>query len=154
MKPVIPVAIAAVLAFASAGLSAELQASGSVTYVMVASDTVELAGGHTMTSLTQKGVILDSDPASPLNLSAQDCTGTIVSAGEGGATSGAGSCVAVDQDGDAWWLWWTSDGATGDWTAITGTGKYEGLTASGTTAYDANFPDRSVITYSGTVTLK
>ncbi|HEX9906299.1 MAG TPA: hypothetical protein VGA77_15195 [Propylenella sp.] len=155
MRSIFPVAMIAVLASSPAGLAAEMNTSGAVTYVMVSSETAQLPGGRTATTFTQKGMIHDSDPASPLNLSAHDCTGTLVSGGEGAGASGAGYCVAVDKDGDAWWLWWTSDAATGGtWGAIMGTGKYEGITGSGTTTYDAGLPDRSVIAYAGTLTLK
>ena len=133
--------------------AAEMSVGGSVTYTIVPTQPVKLESGTTILTLIQSGIVRADDPASPLHLSAHDCLGTLAFQEEG--AFGAGTCVARDKDGDVWWLWWTSDGRTGGtWEAMSGTGKYEGVTGSGTTTFEANFPDRSAIAYEGTLTLK
>jgi hypothetical protein len=149
-------ASAAILAAMAAtpALAAETKAGGTATYVTVSSDSQKLADGRTLVTLRQDGVIRDNDPQSPLNLSAHDCMGTIAIAADGKSSVGGGSCTATDKDGDIWWLWWTSAGATGAWGAFAGTGKYAGISGGGTITYDANLPDRIAVTYSGTLTMK
>lgn len=141
---------------ATGSFAAEMHPNGVVFYVSpaTAAAPMKLANGLTIVPLHQSGIIRDDDQASPLNFSAHDCGGTLAVEPDG-ATSGAGTCMATDKDGDVWWLVWTSDGKTGGtWQAISGTGKYAGLSGSGTTKFVANFPDRSAISYSGTLTLK
>jgi hypothetical protein len=135
--------------------AADVKVDATMTFVTVSNETSRLSDGRTIMRFHQKGIIRASDANSPFNLSPQDCVGTIVTDKDGKSFQGAGSCDAVDKDGDIWWLWW-SDGAEGSpWGVIRGTGKYEGMTGSGTTVTDVQLADgRSSITVKGTVTLK
>jgi hypothetical protein len=145
------------LAAASLGVAqaAEVKVDATITLVTVSNETSTLNDGRTVMRIHQKGIIRASDPTSPFNLSPQDCFGTLVVAKEGSAFEGAGSCDAIDKDGDIWWLWWSDSKAGSPWSVIRGTGKYEGMTGGGTTVTDVQLPDgRSSITVTGTITLK
>ncbi|WP_224404552.1 hypothetical protein [Afifella sp. IM 167] len=114
-----------------------------------------LSDGSRLVAIAQKGIMQDDDPSSPLHMSSQDCAGTVLVPKTGGEPFGAGSCTASDRDGDIWWLWWTSKGGTGgQWGAIAGTGKYEGLSGGGEVAYTLNLSDRTAIRYTGSLNLK
>lgn len=156
MRPLASVIVPATTVLMSVVVAntSEMRTAGTVYYINTDPvDPVALSNGTTVTVLSQIGIIRDDDPASPLNLSAHDCKGTIVDQGD--RESGAGYCMATDKDGDVWWLSWTSDGRTGgNWQAIAGTGKYEGIEGSGTTTFVVGYPDRSVVSYDGSLTLK
>ena len=115
--------------------AADYKGSGTATMTTVDSDAVTFAGGAVKQRIRLKGVILADDPASPIHLSAQDCGGSIVVGTDGAAVNGGGYCEATDKDGDVWWLSWADyDGNGNTWTILGGTGKYEGMTGSGTVA--------------------
>jgi hypothetical protein len=66
-----------------------------------------------------------------------------------------GVCVAVDKDGDAWWLSYANKGEDRKWNVVSGTGKYAGMTGSGTTKLLATTPDgRTTISWSGAMRMK
>ena len=134
--------------------AAEIKVSGTVTYATTLAEETKLPDGNTTVRVHQKGVIVDKDPASPLNLNGQDCDGmVIVAPDQKGPAPGAGSCDAVDKDGDRWWLWWVEkDGNR--WGVIYGTGKFAGMTGGGTTKTILDSGDRSTITYEGTLNMK
>ena len=136
--------------------AAEVKVSGTVTYANGPSnpgDETKLPDGSTMVRVYQKGVIVDKDPASPLNLNAQDCYGMVIVAADGKSAPGAGGCDAVDKDGDRWWMWWVEKDGN-HWGVTYGTGKFAGMTGGGTTETILNLPDRSTITYEGTLKMK
>jgi hypothetical protein len=135
--------------------AAEVKVDATITFVTVSNETSTLSDGRTIMRIHQKGIIRATDPASPYNLSQQDCFGTIVVAKGGSSFQGAGSCDAIDKDGDIWWLWWSDSASGSPWGVIRGTGKYEGMTGGGTTVTDVQLPDgRSSISVTGTITLK
>jgi hypothetical protein len=133
--------------------AAEIKASGTGTYAITSAEETKLPDGSTMLRFHQKGVLVDKDPTSPFNLNAQDCDGVVIIASDGKSASGAGSCDAVDKDGDRWWLWWVEKEGN-PWGVTYGTGKFAGMTGGGTTKAILNLPDRSTITYEGTVNMK
>ncbi len=66
-----------------------------------------------------------------------------------------GVCVAFDKDGDAWWLSYSNKGDDRKWMVVAGTGKYAGMTGSGTTKLLAVTPDgRMTIGWRGTMDMK
>jgi len=132
----------------------EIAAEGVAIFTNTTNRRSDLANDRTMLTIVQKGILDDRDAKSPLHLSQQDCSGTVYSV-QKNPPYGAGSCVTVDRDGDAWWLSWTSDGEKGgSWTAIDGIGKYKGVAGGGTTRYLLNLKDRTAVEYSGRLTLK
>ena len=61
------------------------------------------------------------------------CVGTFLWAGE--ESSDNGSCVAIDPDGDlVFYVYARKNQEPGTWKSLGGTGKYEGIDASGTNA--------------------
>lgn len=143
-------------AFVSPAAATDYKGSGTATYVVVDSDTVAFAGGAMKQRLRLKGVIVADDPANPINLSAQDCGGSIVVGADGAPVNGAGHCETTDKDGDVWWLSWGDyDGNSNTWTILGGTGKYDGMTGGGKVSVIMQSGDgRSVNRWEGTWTMK
>ena len=124
---------AIVAAAVSPVMSAEFKGSGTVTYVMVDTDTVKFASGSSKQRINMKGVIVADDPSNPIHLSAQDCAGSLVVGPDGAPLDGGGYCEATDKDGEVWWLSWSDANANGNtWAILGGTGKYAGMTGRGT----------------------
>ena len=154
-KVSLPVALAALLLTNAAATAAEMQVSGTLVYVPVSQDATKQSNGSTLIHTALKGVIRSDDEASPLNLSPQDCNGTVLISADGQSQTGGGHCTAIDKDGDAWWLSFLLTGDGSEWTVMGGTGKYEGMTGGGTTTPDAQFADgRDAEHYEGTLTMK
>ncbi len=140
---------------ATSAVAAEVKGSGTVTYVPVATAVTKLASGGSLIKSHIKGVILANDTASPIHLAAQDCDGVTILAASGQQTAAAGSCHAVDADGDVWTLWYHNSAAGNNWGVIGGTGKFDGITGGGTTSPMANLPDgRFVISWDGALQMK
>ena len=83
--------------------------------------------------INSRGVIIADDPASPFNLSTQDCSGSLVVGANGKPMIESGFCQAIDRDGDTWSLWYENGAAGNIWKVIGGTGKYLKMTGGGTT---------------------
>ena len=92
----------------------------------------------TVQSPTGKGIIYE-DTSVTRNLKGEGpwdklvdrCLGTATVIGEDW-TRMSGNCVKKDQDGDQIFVTWQGD----DWTVVSGTGKYKGITGTGTTTFD------------------
>lgn len=76
----------------------------------------------------------------------QHCLATVIQDADGSTIEGHGICDGIDPDGDVWWL---SISMQGDgpisWTVTAGTGKYEGVSTSGTTTLIAQHADGVVL---------
>ncbi len=75
---------------------------------------------------------LRTEPAGkPFDRVSSLCYGTF--ANLNGRPQDFGVCELTDQDGDKWWMEYHggSDGTGGTYTAVHGTGKYEGMTVKG-----------------------
>lgn len=132
----------------------DMAGNGTVSYV-----TKNLAGRNVSTGnlgiMHAKGTIIASDPAHPMHLNTHDCTGSAIADANGAPTGGAGNCVAVDGDGDVWWLWYRSDAMGSTWGVMGGTGKFEDAEGGGTTKNIALSPDgRLTISWEGTIKMK
>jgi hypothetical protein len=143
-------------AAAVAAEAAEVKVSGSATYVITQSTATELAGGSTLTHFLQEGVIRTDDRASPFNLNLHNCAGSLITSADGATFTAMGSCDGIDKDGDVWWIAFVNaDRNGGHWEVLGGTGKFAGMTGSGTTVDDLRTPDgRSSVSFEGSVTLK
>jgi len=154
-----PLALAAALA-ALAGLAApaaatDVKGSGTVTYAVTLMSRTDLPGGRSVRLSHLKGLILADQDNSPLNLSPQDCFSAAVVDDQGQMVEDHGSCVAVDVDGDVWWLAFEGDSDGSNWTVTGGTGKYDGMTSGGTTeSLRATADGRFAITWEGTLQTK
>jgi hypothetical protein len=138
-----------------AGNAEQIGGSGTVIYTITPGAQIALPGDRMLMESHLKGVILADDTSSPLHLSLQDCGSAAVGDGAGMPGEDSGVCVAADKDGDVWWLWYNNKGDERRWSVISGTGKYEGMTGSGTTEVLSYMPDgRLAITWSGTINMK
>jgi hypothetical protein len=137
-----------------APLAQAAEGGGTVTYVMTWTEMTKLPGGRALQRAYFKGVVLMDKADGPFHLSAQDCSGSVAIAADGKVENNAGSCSAVDKDGDTWWLEYHI-GPQGDtWTIIGGTGKYKGMKGGGTTTELVQTADgRLVITWKGSWTI-
>ncbi len=154
------IAIAKLLVFAlavyggSAG-AAEIKDSGTVTYHLGQAAHIPMAGGKALTEQRMSGMILANNATAPFHLSSQDCLSAGVGDPKGMPEENHGVCVAFDKDGDAWWLSYSNKGDDRKWTVVAGTGKYAGMTGSGTTKLLAVTPDgRMTIGWRGTMDMK
>ena len=130
----------------------EVTVSGTATYIQNWGETVTLENGGRLERLHLQTIIHADDDNSPINMNAQDCTGTSVYDAEGAFVMNTGHCHATDLEGDTWSMWYhhTPDGNT--WGVLGGTGKFAGLTGGGTTVVEARHADgRLFLTYEGTI---
>ncbi|MEM7120092.1 MAG: hypothetical protein AAF563_02370 [Pseudomonadota bacterium] len=141
-----------VAAFPWATASAdEVTVSGSATYIQRWGETITLENGGRLERLHLQAIIHD-DNNSPIDMNAQDCTGTAVYDADGAFVMNTGHCHATDLDGDTWSMWYhhTPDGNT--WGIMGGTGKFAGLSGGGTTFVETIHADgRLFLTYEGTI---
>jgi hypothetical protein len=145
----------AVAGHGSLASAAELNDSGTVTYSVSQITHIPLGGGRILTEQRMAGVVVASDSAPPFHLSSQDCLSAGIGDGKGLPDEDNGVCIAVDKDGDAWWLSYTNKGEDRKWTVVSGTGKYAGMTGSGTTKLLAITPDgRMTISWRGAMKMK
>ena len=143
-------ALVALLAGAPHAKAEEFSGKGTVTYVPVDSETIELPDSSLLRRAHMKGVILADDTKVPFHLATQDCAGSETLSPEGVAEAGRGYCDTVDADGDVWWMWWDNDPKPGAWGILGGTGKYEGMTGGGTTkALSQHSDGRLVLSWEG-----
>ena len=142
--------ISAMLLPATAG-AAEFKGAGSTTFATVTEEITKFSEDHTLTRFHLKGVIVADDPDIPINLSAQDCMGTVLTLKDDKTLFSGGSCDATDNDGDIWWLSWISnDDGSSAWKVTGGTGKYKGMTGSGKSEWIVQMSDgRSVLHWDG-----
>lgn len=145
-------ALAAALSCTATGPAAaeETGISGMVEYAAPEVEKTEL-GGTTVLDFRMPGTIAgDVDEMS--EQVQHVCFGTMSQTEGGGIGHGAGYCVQTDADGDVWWITWK--GVPGDtaWNMAGGTGKYEGVSGSGTTTLVTQNDDgSSVVRYEGTM---
>lgn len=137
---------------APAGATTTEHASGTVTFVSGPARTTDLANGGKVMRVESKGVLLDDNAKSPVNLSPVDCTGSLIIGADGKPGIETGLCQVMDHDGDTWALWY-ENGPRGDiWKVIDGTGKYARMTGGGTTRALFQGPDwRAVLHWQGTL---
>jgi hypothetical protein len=146
------VVIALPLFAASTGMAAAEHGSGTVTYANSAPEITNLPGGGKVMHINSRGVIIADDPASPFNLSTQNCSGSLVLGADGKPMIESGFCQAIDRDGDTWSLWYENGAAGDNWKVIGGTGKYVKMTGGGTTNELFTSPDgrETVLHWDGT----
>ncbi len=152
------IAVAAVLAASLPLQPADaeaLKASGTTTYVPTSSDVTPLSEEANLLRTQSRSVLMADDPELPFHLSNQDCAGTYLLDANGQVDTGRGYCDVIDGDSDIWWLSWTTKGDDGTWEVMGGTGKYDGMTGSGTSKVLSQAADgRFVVRWEGTWELK
>jgi hypothetical protein len=125
---------AAVLAVgvALSGVSRADNCSGVDVLVVQSAETLEVAKGHTLTVLRLYSIVTSDNPASPVNLTTGECSGTILSTPDG-TTRGSGHCARKDKNGDTYSLEWTLPVGEqkGTWKHVAGTGKFTGTSDHG-----------------------
>jgi hypothetical protein len=119
-------------ALALAPLAQAAEGGGTVTYVQTWSEVTKLPGGRSLQRAYLKGVILMDKADGLFHLQTQDCSGSTAIGADGKVDDSAGSCTAVDKDGDVWWLSYHNGPQGNTWTIIGGTGKYKGMKGGGT----------------------
>ena len=68
---------------------------------------------------------------------------------------GGGSCIAVDDDGDAYWIWFEVAQGGFEWRVMQGVGKFAGATGQGRAQGIHTLADGSaVFQYTGTIELE
>ena len=145
---------AMLMALGQGAVAGETKVSGKVVYIAAPISTSALAGGKSLRRTQLKGVVL-ADGASFLNLNAQDCMGTSLIDANGTEVDATGSCTASDKDGDTWSIWYHNTLESRSWTIIGGTGKFHGMTGSGTTtALGATADGRVTVSYAGVIQTK
>ena len=127
-------------------LAGEMSAKGTATYTTVSEASDH--GGGKLVRTQFKGVVLADDPKSPLNNSAQNCSGTALM-GKKGESQTAGYCDGSDADGDVWLISWHGDAKGSEWTFVSGTGKWKNVKGGGKTENVMQAADRSVIKWEG-----
>ena len=133
----------------------EFNGNGTVTYTVSTLEQMTAKSANSMALSHLRGVVLASDPTSPIHLSNQDCMGSTIPNETGAPLNGAGSCTGIDRDGDIWWIWYSNTSQSRDWGFIDGTGKFEGVKGNGTTSVLSASPNgRLAVTWQGKWTMK
>jgi len=131
MKALAPIILLATLVVPDAAAQ-ETNISGYATYVGQESESVELASGHMLEATSSSAVLIEDDSESPLHLMSQDCSGTNLFDSEENLLQSVGSCVAVDGNGDIFWISFVNPPEGGTWRYTAGTGKFTGIEGGGT----------------------
>lgn len=148
-------ALTALLGLAAPATAAEVKGTGTVTYTVTVVAENNLVNGQKLRQSRMKGLILADQDNMPFNLSPQDCTNAAIIDDKGTMIEAHGTCVAVDVDGDVWWLSYEGDTDGSQWTITGGTGKYAGMTGGGTTDNLLITADgRFAIAWQGTLQMK
>lgn len=87
----------------------------------------------------------------PMNNTAGNCTGNSIVSSEGKTLAASGICFRQDDQGNSFSYWWKRDESDsakcphgcGSYRIIDGTGKFKGLTGSGTYVVEHEFADGS-----------
>lgn len=155
--------LALVLVLGSGSPLLAQEVTGHYITTAAASDTTMLADGSSLVHGQYPQVVF-TDSGTGLFGNAQNyCSSWMhrpAGATEDIAGPFAGNCFGLDQDGDVYWLWWRMDAAgtaacqlaCGSWGMYYGTGKYEGMTGTGTWNMATQFADgsnRGTFTYKG-----
>ena len=139
------IAVAAVLAVSLPLLPAHaksLKASGTSSYVPVNSDVTPLSEEANLLRTQSRAILMADDPTLPFHLSNQDCAGTYLLDANGQVDTGRGYCDIIDAD-------------DGTWEVMGGTGKYEGMTGTGTSKVLSQATDgRFAVRWEGTWEMK
>jgi hypothetical protein len=145
-----PFAVALILSLClvSASQAGALHISGTVNYdIKHLSDQKLSADGLVLSRDQLTGTIKSTPPGDKIDGSIQTCIGAMVLKA-GKAISGNGYCDTVDADGHVWWLTWSAGSEKSNWTVVGGTGKYLGLSGSGTTfSIDADLQSAASTTW-------
>lgn len=129
--------------------------AGLAAYVSTGSDVTELADGRMIDATTSSTVLIEDDSQSPLHLMSQDCSGTNLLGADGALMQSVGSCVAVDSDGDIFWISFVNPPSGGTWRYTAGTGKFAGIEGGGTSEVTAiGHGGQVTIRYEGQATLR
>ena len=143
----------------AAGLSLALTApaiaqttgGGNGFYSTVSMEEHQMQDGSVIVTVHQKGFVTGNTASNPFGTSVQDCTGSGAVGADGSPGMTYGYCAGVDRFGDAFFIWWNSDGQQGEWGLMGGTGKFAGMEASGTTRQITQWSDgRNIIAWEGT----
>jgi hypothetical protein len=131
MKRIASLAVAAFVAGSGSALAADC----SGTYGWLSSgQNITLEEGHTVFVGNFSGSVMMNDTNSTLHLNAVMCPGIYEVIG--GKTKSTGFCWQQDNDGDRIYYKWSCSGefphCDGDFAPYAGTGKYEGISGSGT----------------------
>ncbi len=126
----------------AATFATELPKEGSYDYTACWSgvnNTINFSKGYTASSYEMTGTILSNPPGSMFDKNSFRCVG--MNASLGGKFTGATVCESIDVDGDKR-LSNYSFAADGSLTreTVAGTGKYEGMTITGTVHPLGSFP--------------
>lgn len=136
--------------------AAVVKGSGIAIYtVSPIAEAMVVGDGRKLEELHMKGVLHADSPRHPFDLSIQDCNDVALVDSDNAALRDYGTCAAMDRAGDVWWMRFTRHGRAGTWAVIGGTGKYRGMTGSGTLHDDLVTPDGRVqLTWQGKVEMK
>ena len=131
-----------IITSASTAFAAELPKEGSYDYTACWSGTnnmITFSKTHTAASYEMTGVVRSTTPGGMFDKHTFRCVG--MNASFDGKTSGSTVCEAIDADGDKR-LSYFSLGSDGKVTRenVVGTGKFEGMIASGTVQPLGPFP--------------
>lgn len=145
----------ALAGWTGAATAGEMKDTGTVTYQTTQISQSPVAGGKILAEIRRTGVVVANNPPHPFHLASQDCLGAEISDGKGVPEEGHGTCVNVDKDGDAWWFSYSNKGDDRNWSVVSGTGKYVGMTGGGTTKILAITSDgRLTIAFAATLNMK
>jgi hypothetical protein len=144
------VAACFLLAF-SAPVFAQTTGGGNGFYAVESMEQTELPDGSIAVKVHQKGFVTGNTASNPFGTSIQDCTGSGTVGTDGSQGMTYGYCAGIDRFGDVFFIWWNTDGQAGNWGLMGGTGKFDGMTATGTTRQLTEWSDgRNIISWEGT----
>ncbi len=128
------IVFAGLVLIASAASAQEVKGSGTHMFVPKLVESFALADGTTSNRMTWSGFMTADDPTSPLRQSSMYCSGTAILTKDNKPVRAAGTCDAVDLQGDVVFYWWRQDDNRngGKWGYLGGSGKWANVEGGGT----------------------
>jgi hypothetical protein len=142
------IAMLAVAAAVGSAFAADSPKEGRYDYTACwsgVSNVVAFSKTHTASSFEQSGTILTSPPGGMFDKNSFRCVGMNYSFD--GKASGTTVCESIDRDGDKRLSYFSTSEGKVIRENVIGTGKYEGMVASGTVQILGPFPETKAGTY-------
>jgi hypothetical protein len=132
-------------------------ATGRFATHTMSTDSTELPDGGRVDVAHYYQITFSDQAGHPLDNTNANCVGMYVFSMDGSVASASGTCFGADVGGNMTSFWWRLEeagtascpGMCGSWGYFDGTGKFKGITGSGTFRQTTMFPEGSTGTWKG-----
>ncbi len=132
-------------------------ATGRFATHTMSTDSTELPDGGRVDIVHYNQFAFSDQPGHPIDNTTADCVGRYLFSNDGDVEAASGICFATDAGGNMTSFWWRFEEAAtancplmcGSWGYFDGTGKYKGVSGTGTWKQSSVFGDDGVGTWKG-----